>query len=218
MDLARELGRLDVDWPETPELRLELAPRPRRRRWPLVVALAALVAVVAAFAVPQSRGAILRCFHLGSATVEVVETLPPAEQRPLENGLGSVVPLLQAQALLGRPLLVPTGPRPRIHNPFENVVAMVFRYKGEPVPLSEFGSEGYFKKVVSGGGLPQPAQVGMAYAMWLPKAHDVFFPGASPRLAGPTLVWEANGATYRLEGKGLTRESAIGLAESLVTP
>src|SRR5882724_9484269 len=147
MDLARELSQLDVDWPETPHFRLELAARKRRRRWPAIATALAAAAIAAALAVPQSRGAILRFFHLGAAKIEVVDTLPPAEQRPLEAGLGRVVPLLQAQAFLGHPLLLPPGPRPAIHNPFENVVAMVFRYKGEPVLLSEFGDARYFKKM-----------------------------------------------------------------------
>src|SRR5436190_24286535 len=126
MDLARELTRLDVEWPETPAFRLELEPRRRRVRWPLAAAAAlAVAALAAALAVPQSRGAILRFFHLGAAKIEVVDTLPPAQRQSLEGGLGRVVPLLQAQAFLGRPLLLPPGPTPRIHNPFENVMAMV---------------------------------------------------------------------------------------------
>src|SRR3954469_21217731 len=104
MDLARELTLLDVDWPEAPELRLDLAPR-RRRWWIVAVALAAVLAVAAAFAVPQSRGAILRFFHLGAAHVEVVDTVPPAEQRPLEVGLGQAVSLPVAESFFDPPLL-----------------------------------------------------------------------------------------------------------------
>src|SRR5690349_1909994 len=104
MDLARELTRLDVDWPVTPELRLDLAPR-RRRWWIVAVALAAVLAIATAFAVPQSRGAILRFFHLGAAHVEVVDTLPPAEQRPLEEGLGQVVSLPVADRFFAPPHL-----------------------------------------------------------------------------------------------------------------
>jgi hypothetical protein len=220
MDLARELRRLDVDWPETPEFRLALEARKHRRRWPAIAAALAVAAIAAAFAVPQSRGAILHFFHLGAATIEVVDTLPPAEQRPLEAGLGRVVPLLQAQAFLGHPLLLPPGPRPAIHNPFENVVAMVFSYKGKPVLLSEFGDVGYFKKYAYGGGTTiDQVRVGDAYGVWIHgTAHAVIFPGASLRLAGNTLIWTANGATYRLEGPGLTREGAIALARSLNAP
>src|SRR4051812_20805851 len=124
MDLARELTLLDVDWPETPELRLDLAPR-RRRWWIVAVALAAVLAIAAAFAVPQSRGAVLRFSHRGAAPVGVVDPRPPAEQRPLGEGLGQVVSLPVAESFFAPPLLVPPGPTPRLHNPFGNVVAMV---------------------------------------------------------------------------------------------
>ena len=51
------------------------------------------------FAVPQSRGAILRFFHLGADTIEFVDTLPPADERPLDAGLGAPVSLADARAL-----------------------------------------------------------------------------------------------------------------------
>src|SRR3954447_11435231 len=105
MNLETELRALDVAWPEAPAFALQ----PRRRRWPLVAALVA-AAVVAAFAVPQSRGAILRLFHLGAASVEVVETLPAAERRPLAEGLGRPVPLDAGPALV--PGLRPPPRRP----------------------------------------------------------------------------------------------------------
>src|SRR5882757_6788981 len=100
MDLEHELTGLaaHVEWPSTPELELALEPRAaRRRRGPaLVLAFVALAAVVAAFAVPQSRGAILRFFHLGAATIVRVDRLPPAEERPLSAGIGPVVSLAKA--------------------------------------------------------------------------------------------------------------------------
>src|SRR5512136_1470710 len=98
MDLERELRALAVAWPETPELRVDLGMRERSRR-PLLVA----VAVALVFAVPQSRGAILRFLHLGGVTVEVVDTLPSAQERPLAAGLGPVVTAAEAQRFLGAP-------------------------------------------------------------------------------------------------------------------
>ena len=91
-ELERSLRTLQVEWPATPDVasRLELAPR-RSRRWIAVAAVAVALAIGAAFAVPQSRSAILRFFHLGGVSVERVETLPPAEQRPLAAALGQVV-------------------------------------------------------------------------------------------------------------------------------
>jgi hypothetical protein len=214
MDLARELRRLDVEWPDTPELRPELAPRRARRRWPLAVALAVLVAVAAALAVPQSRGAILRFLHLGAATIERVDTLPPAERRPLEVGLGPVVPIAEARQVIPR-LLLPPGPRPALHRSGA-AISMVFAHNGEPVLLSEFGDIGYFKKLAAGGTHMDQLQVGSDYGLWIEGLeHDFFFPGASPRLAGNTLIWVHASTTYRLEGKRLTRADALDLARAL---
>src|SRR5919201_3159276 len=109
-----ELRTLEIAWPETPAFRLDFPPR-RRARWPLAVAVA-LAAVAAAFAVPQSRGAILRFLHLGAVTIERVGRLPAAEERPLGAGLGPVVTPAVASAQLGRPLLIPDlHPLPPLH-------------------------------------------------------------------------------------------------------
>jgi hypothetical protein len=182
-----------------------------------VVALAALVAVVAALAVPQSRGAILRFFHLGAATIELVDTLPPAEQRSLEVGIGPVVPLAQAQLVIPR-LLLPPGPRPALHLSGA-AVSMVISHKGQPVLLSEFGDIGYFKKLAAGGTDVRAVRVDGDYGMWIEgAAHDFFFPGASPRLAGNTLIWLHDTTSYRLEGKTLALADALDLANSLRIP
>ena len=52
----------------------------RGYRRALVPALALLVALGIAFAVPQARSAILRFFHIGAVTIERVETLPAAQR------------------------------------------------------------------------------------------------------------------------------------------
>src|SRR5438034_7693323 len=126
MNLESELRGLAIDWPETPPLRLELGRR-RSRRWPIAVALAA-AALAAAFAVPQSRGAILRALHLGGATVEFVDTLPPAESQPLAAGLGPVIPLGSAKRLVPGLLLPPLDPPPPLHYTPANVVSLVFEH------------------------------------------------------------------------------------------
>src|SRR5258707_819962 len=121
MDLANELSALaaHVEWPPTPELHLALEPRvaPRRSRIALAVAFATLaVAVAAAFAVPQSRAAILRFFHLGAATIGGVARLPAAEERPLAAGIGPAVSLAEAKkAFRGTLLLPPLDPLPPAH-------------------------------------------------------------------------------------------------------
>jgi hypothetical protein len=223
MDLTRELSALaeHVEWPATPELHLELEARVRRRgRRPLAaaVALAALLALAAAFAVPQSRAAILRFLHLGGVTIVRVEQLPPAEQRPLEAGIGRPVTLAEATRVFGHAILVPDlSPRPQLYLQGRSVVSMVFDYRGEPVLLSEFGSSGGFlKKLAAGGTSVENGGLGDQASLWISGVpHDLTFPGASPRLAGNVLLWETRRATYRLEGKSLSRADAIALARSL---
>src|SRR6266513_2375430 len=84
------LGR-ELDIPAGPDLRSRVRERierkPRRRR-AAVLAVALLVALGIALAVPPARSAILRFFHIGSVTIERVETLPPAQTRPFATGLG----------------------------------------------------------------------------------------------------------------------------------
>src|SRR5580765_1983576 len=136
MELERELRGLDVEWPQTPELRLVLEPTRRRSRRPLLIAVAlALVALAAAFAVPQSRGASLRFLHLGGDTIEFVDTLPPAEERPLTAGLGPVVSLATARELVPGLALPPLAEQPQLHQS-GTVLSLVFRQDGRPVLLS----------------------------------------------------------------------------------
>lgn len=217
MNLEAELRALPIEWPETPSFELALAQR-RRRRWPLAVAIAA-AAVAAALAVPESRGAILRFFHLGGMTIQVVDTLPPADERPLTAGLGPIISPASAKRVIHALLLPPIDPAPPLHYTPGNVVSAVFEHKGHPVLLSEFPGGGgvYLKKLASGGSHIDGASVaGARSGLWVSgRPHVVFFAGQSPRLAGNVLLWEAAGTTYRLEGPNLSKADAISLAESL---
>jgi hypothetical protein len=225
-ELERALAALaaEVEWPETPsfELRLEAVgpARPRRRRL-LVVAIAlALVAVGVAFAVPQARSAILRLLHVGGATVELVSTLPAAEERPLAVGLGRPVTEGEAEAALGGPVLLPDlRGEPRLHE--QNGIVSVVLAVPEPVLLSQFGfgdGPGLLKKVAGGStGVEWVELAPDLYGLWLSGGqHVVLFPAAPPRLAGNVLLWERDGVTYRLEGPELTRERALELARELL--
>ena len=123
-------------------------------RRPVALALAVLVlVVVAAFAVPRSRGAILRFLHLGGVTVERVDRLPPAQERPLGADIGPVVSLQEAEQAVGRQLLLPPlDPLPKLHLERGGFVSLLFRLHGEPAQLSELGTsdEGIYKKLVVG--------------------------------------------------------------------
>src|SRR5436190_16743655 len=92
-ELERALAALgnELEFPPTPNVWPRVAERLQRRRWvrPAVFALAAgALAIGIAMAVPPARSAILKFFHIGAATVERVETLPPAQTRPFSSGLG----------------------------------------------------------------------------------------------------------------------------------
>jgi hypothetical protein len=213
MDLERELRALPIEWPAAPQLRPVLARR--RRRWPLVAAIA-LAAVAAAFAVPQSRGAILRFFDIGADKIQFVNTLPPAQQRSLDAGLGSATTLARARVLVPTLLLPPVGSPPSLHAS-GSVVSMVFLHGSKPVLLSEVGGDGSFlKKLVGGQTDTHWVRVRNAYGLWLSgKPHIFFFPREPARLAGNTLVWQGNDTTYRLEAPGLKKNEALDLALSL---
>ncbi len=215
MDLERELRALPIEWPATPQLRLALAQR-RRRRWPLVAAIA-LAAIAAALAVPQSRGAILRFFDIGADTIQFVGTLPRAEERPLGANLGAPTTLAYARVFVPAILLPPLDPPPTMHRSGD-VISLVFLYGDKPVLLSEVRGNGVFlKKLV--GGQTDAAWVKVRdefYGLWLSgKPHIFFFPREPARLAGNTLVWQENSTTYRLEAPGLTKQGALDLAGSL---
>jgi hypothetical protein len=213
MDLERELRALPIEWPATPQLRPVLARR--RRRWPLAAAIA-FAAVAAAFAVPQSRGAILRFFDIGADKIQFVDTLPPAQQQALDEGLGAPTTLLNAHHLVPALLLPPLGSPPALRAS-SNVVSTVFLHGGRPVLLSELGGNGSFlKKLVGGQTNAEWVRVRGAYGLWLAgKPHIFFFPREPARLAGNTLVWQENSTTYRLEAPGLKKSEALDLARSL---
>src|SRR6188508_1463835 len=94
-ELERALVALgqELELPPQPDLAAGIRARLERRRpfgWRAVAFAAALVALAfgIAMAVPPARSAILRFFHIGAATVQRVDTLPAARQRPLVAGLG----------------------------------------------------------------------------------------------------------------------------------
>jgi hypothetical protein len=222
MDLDSELRRLaaEIEWPPTPPLRPELAPHGRllRRGRPVALALAFVaVALTAAFAVPQSRGAILRFLGLGAIHVEFVERLPAAQERPFTARLGATISRADAADILGRaPLLPPVAPAPALHAQ-DRIVSLLFLHDGDPVLLSEIGVGGAsLKKIALTSTSVRWVQVGSAPAVWISgHEHVVVFPQAPPRLAGNVLVWQRGNLTLRLEGAHLTLRDAETLAENI---
>ncbi|HET7573028.1 MAG TPA: hypothetical protein VFJ77_10235 [Gaiellaceae bacterium] len=182
------------------------------------LAAAAVLALAAVAAVPGSRAAILRFLHLRGVSVEVVDALPPAQERPLAAGLGPVVSARTAAAVLGGgPLLPPLDPPPPLHLS-GSVVSVLFRDRGEPVLLSELhaGGGAVLEKLVGAGTAVTRVRIGGEPGLWLAGDEHVFLaPAAPPRLAGRVLVWQHGDLTLRLEGRGLTLARARQLARSL---
>jgi hypothetical protein len=217
MELESELKALaaEIVWPQTPPLRPELAPRRRDRRFALGVAVAVAVAALAtAFAVPQSRGAILRFFGLGAVHVEFVAHLPAAQERRLSAGLGPTISAAAARDLLGRPPLLPRL-APSLHAQ-DGIVSLLFLHEGSPVLLSEITSRRVLKKIALTSTTVRWLQVGLDPAVWIAgDRHVVVFPHGDPRLAGHVLVWQHGNLTLRLEGAHLTLRDALNLADHI---
>jgi hypothetical protein len=209
-ELERELLALRIEWPETPDVASRLELRPRRRLLLPALVLAAIVAIAAALAVPQSRSAILRFFHLRGVTVERVGTLPSADERPLAVGLGGEIGDTRARTLLGGPFL------PSSHGTLFERDGIVSTLLRGPVLLSEFGAPEFLKKFATSN--VEWVQVAPdVQGLWIAGApHVVFFPDASPRLAGNVLVFATDTRTFRLEGRRLTKADALAKAREIL--
>jgi hypothetical protein len=212
-ELERALASLEIDWPETPPFELRAPARTSRRSLVLAVAVVVVIAVACAFAVPQSRSAILRFFHLGGETIERVDTLPAAAERSLRASLGLRISRAEATQLLGRQFAVDDAALYRT----DTVVSALL--PGD-VLLSELrtGNDAIIlKKYVAGATdveevVLRPGLTGL----WIHGRRHVFLaPRLPARFAGNTLVWQRDGITFRLEGKSLSRAEAIRLARPL---
>jgi hypothetical protein len=223
-ELERALSGLaaEVEWPETPvfELRVEAVARRRPRRRSLVLAFALVVVTVGiAFAVPAARSAILDFFHLGGVTVERVQTLPAAEERPLGAALGRPVTRAEAEGILGGPVRLPrVSGRPQLYER-EGVISAVLATP-EPVLVSQLrplGGGALLKKVAGMAGTVESVEIAEGRGgLWIAgEQHVVYWLEAPPRLAGNVLLWEDGGSTYRIEGKRLTKERALELAREM---
>src|SRR5262245_31266097 len=173
MELESELRALaaEIEWPQTPTLRPDLEPRRRlvlRGRSLALAAALMAVALAAVFAVPQSRGAILRFFGLGAVQVEFVERLPAAQEQPLSTGLGPTISTAAARRVLGRPPLQPPFAPPATLHADDGIVSLLFLHEGEPVLLSEFSSGSHLlKKVAASSTSARWVRVGNDPALWL---------------------------------------------------
>ena len=236
----RELGAT-IAYPSTPDLARAVGARIAARRQPWWRALSrrqalalglAVVAVSAAavLAVPPARTAVLRFFHIGSVTVERVETLPQARERPLSTGLGSRVSVAQGERIAGFRLLLPPL-KERVERVYarSNVQSAFLDVRGAgTVLLTEIRgrrSLDFAKKFSGEATRVDPVSVRGEFGLWMQGApHVVMFEDQSgriqeftTRLAGNVLVWTRGDLTFRLEGP-LTKQRALEIARAVTEP
>ena len=243
MSIDRELRSLgaSMEWPETPDLAaavtesVRIGPPPRRRllgRRPAVaVALAVLVALAAAFAVPQARTAILRVLGIGGVRVELVDELPPLAPRSDLSLLGPPLTFAEARQRFHGPLPVPDpaalGAPDEIRVLDEpEQVSYVWR---EPpgirllvsVISGRFVGAGFVKVLGPDTGVREVSVDGRR-ALWITgQAHGFGLEGVDGtqgfvelRLAGNALLVEDDGITIRVEGD-LSLDRAIDVVRAL---
>ncbi|MDX6398079.1 MAG: hypothetical protein QOJ43_1487 [Gaiellaceae bacterium] len=221
VDLGREL-----EWPHTP--RFEHAPgrRSARRRLvrPLALGLAVLLAVLGAVLAlsPGARSAFREIFHLRGATVELVETLPQLERRPID--FGEPVSRGEAERRVGFELL-DLGEPDAIFVQGSQMASLVYGPAEKPrLVLSQLrGSvwEGIVKKVGSRGTRVENVVVHGERGLFITgDEHFVMFRDVNRRitdeptyLAGTVLLWNRGKLLLRLEGD-LTKAEALELARS----
>jgi hypothetical protein len=225
-----ELGR-ELAFPPEPDLAPRVRERARGRPFPWRTAAIAFavvaVAVAVAFAVPPARSAILRWFHLGGASVELVDTLPKAAERPQVGGLGRPVPLAEAERRVGFDfVLPPLDAKPERAYVIGNSVATVLlRSHYRTVLLSEFpsvGGEQVLKKLAVNATVIDPVEVRGKPGLWLEGTPHVLTwmdreTGYQERpilIRGNVLLWVHGDLTLRLEGR-LTKRQALELARSI---
>jgi hypothetical protein len=240
LELALRDLRTSLDWPAEPDLEQRVLRRtrevPARRRLVprrmLVIALAVLaVAVGAAFAVPQTRAAILEFFHLRGVTIERVDELPTV---PVQSGLGTFlgdpVTLELARGRAGFDVVVPEalGTPDEVYfqdgPPAGGMVSFVYGTSDDPHALfTQFAGgvdEVIFKKIASDTKI-EPVTVDGQPGYWLEGAHFFSYldrqgdmQSEQVRLAGNVLLWERGTRTLRLEAD-VSKAEALRIAASV---
>lgn len=206
-----------------------------------VVALAVAAALLLAV-LPGPRQAIADLLGIGGVRVEYRSTPPPPTARPAEPGIGLGEPatLDAARGAVGFPVRLPAA----LGRPDQvwvnrdvrgGMVSLVYHPRPGLLPASGQTGTGLLLTVVRGHVEPvwlkglfigptrvQDVRVGAAWGFWIQGApHELVFTDTGgqrrrmdSRLAGNTLLWEADGLTYRLEAD-VDRATAVRIATSL---
>jgi len=215
-----QLGR-ELEFPPEPDLRGRVRQRIERRRFVRPLAFAVALVVVAfgiAMAVPQARSAILDFFHIGSVTIQRVETLPPAKEGSLTTGLGPALTRDEAERRSAVSLTL-HGIQPRRFFARPGLIATLLDYRGKPVLFAAFAGDqtGLTKKLTPADTRVEPADIG-TFGLWLTGGKHVVVWNQgqieTQRLAGNVLLWTEGGRTFRLEGD-LSKAHMLQLARDI---
>lgn len=220
-ELEQRLAELaaDAQWPPTPDLatavvtRLGQGPavrerrsaRRRRSRRLLAAVLAAVVALPAvAFAVPDSRHAILDALGLRHLRVER-RAVPPPAAAVVDPRLGLRTTLADAARRAGfAPARATALGAPEAVFVRDGVITL--SYRGGRLRLAQ--ADGRFdgimlRKVVGADAALTATTVGGAPALFFGAPHALRWSDATGPLerSAPALVWERDGRVLRLEGE-----------------
>jgi hypothetical protein len=245
-----------LPYPSTPDiaskviLRLTAAktttrPSPRTIRWqPLWVAGVGLALLLALWAVPPVRAAILHFVQIGAVRIWLVEPTPTAQSLPQPTpsvataqpptqswlDLAGRTTLAEAAADAGFALRLPTYPADigppdgvflqRTDGPF---VIMVWQDRAQPdkvaYSLHILGPRAVVQK--HSPSIVVSTTVNGSPAAWTQGPYFLAYGAANAEswelhylVSGRVLIWQEDGLTYRLESD-LTLEEAIRMAESL---
>jgi hypothetical protein len=226
MNLEHELRSLPIAFPSTPDLEgrvlARLDERRSRRPW-VVLAVAAVAAIGALFAIPQTRAAILDFFRIGGEEIRRVETQPRAPER--SPRLGRAVTLDEAREAVDFEVLVPDADVDAFLD--DAVPGRMVNLRWNGYLLSQWRGDqiAFVTKQLGPGSKTVSFDVDGARGLWITGArHEIVYRAPSGeviaktrRLVGNVLVWDRDGITYRLEGPG-TSARALAIARNLERP
>lgn len=201
-------------------------PRPLVR-FAAAIAVIAAIAAGGALAVPQSRSALADFFHLSHVRVEREPTSGPTPPVVSTDSFARPSTAEAAQQLADFPLRFPTVDGDRrtpgavyIQGENSNLPTVIFTYEDYDLYQTRLG---YFNKGGPDPSLIHDIEFDGQPAYWIDEGgHIASFLDEQGRVVvesrrtvdRATLLWEADGITYRLE-TGLSQEDAIRVAQSL---
>jgi len=226
VNLEHELRGLPIDFPPEPDLTGRVRERleqPRSRRPWLVLALAAVAAVGALLAIPQTRAAIFDLFHIGGVEVQRVRTQPQAPNRQAD--LGEPIAFDEAQDRIDVPLVAPDAGFATYYD--DSVAGGMVNMTWDGYVLSQWHGDqlSFALKQVGPRSRTVSVSVNGVPGLWITGArHEIIYrdetgqvDAKTRRLVGNVLLWDRDGITYRLEG-AKTRAQALTAVRNLRAP